>query len=576
MCARDPLFWVNTFVWTLDPLRHPDAPDRPLITYPHQDPAILRVMDAIGYYDVVCEKSRDEGATWCLLIIPFVWRWLFRDGQSFLLVSRNFDYVDCKGNPKALFSKIDYLLDRLPSWMLAGYNEKKHRKKGHIQHPYNGSVIDGESTTGDLAAGDRRTAAGVDEYARFPIDDANKALGALTSVTRCRIYNSTHQGTNTAFAKVIKMAREEGVGEVVQLPWWKNPTKNPGLYTARHGRLKILDETYDFQPDYKFNLTDTHGAPLDGKPRSPWYDYESKRLIYPSLVATELDMSPGESVARWYDQALVNRLIDDAVREPFHVGELEYGRTTIQPDGFVADKDGPLKLWLEPDAHGDLPRDRRYVCGCDIAAGTGASNSAAVMFDGKTGEQVAELVTPRARPDVFADMVVALCRWFGNAFLVWEGNGHGLAFGDRVIEAGYHNVYFSQDEGSIKATVSMRPGWWAAPGTKKKVFGAHRRALEDGECIMRSVEAARELEHFIFLPTGVIAHDGSVARMDPSGARDNHGDRVTAHVMAWRGMKERASTNAGASRAPRRAPPGSLAERREEAEAEKRKEEAWA
>lgn len=43
------------------------------------------------------------------------------------------------------------------------------------------------------------------------------------------------------------------------------------------------------------------------------------------------------------------------------------------------------------------------------------------------------------RPDIFAEYVVALCRWFrGNepegAFLAWEANGAGRLFGDKVIE----------------------------------------------------------------------------------------------------------------------------------------------
>ena len=79
--------------------------------------------------------------------------------KSFLLVSRVQDYVDKPGNPKALFWKIDFLLNNFPPWLKPrGYREANHRRLLHIENPENGSVIDGESTTGNVSRGDRRTA----------------------------------------------------------------------------------------------------------------------------------------------------------------------------------------------------------------------------------------------------------------------------------------------------------------------------------------------------------------------------------------------------------------------------------
>ena len=111
MCSEDLLFYVNAFCWTYDPRL--DSPIVPFITYPFQDETFIELDDAVGKRDICIKKSRDMGASWMLCTL-FEWRWHFRDGQSFLLVSRNEDYVDKSGNSKALFWKIDYILKNQP------------------------------------------------------------------------------------------------------------------------------------------------------------------------------------------------------------------------------------------------------------------------------------------------------------------------------------------------------------------------------------------------------------------------------------------------------------------------------
>ena len=179
MCARDLLFYVNTFVWTYDP-RIENSPAVPFITYGFQDEALLAIDSAIGHHDLLIEKSRDMGASWMLLLV-FEWRWHFKQLQSFLLVSRKEDLVDKSGDPKSLFWKIDFILQHQPRWMLPNYT----RQKLHLHNEDRGCTIDGESTTGDVARGDRRTAIGLDEFASF--EDGYAAEAATGDATNCRI-----------------------------------------------------------------------------------------------------------------------------------------------------------------------------------------------------------------------------------------------------------------------------------------------------------------------------------------------------------------------------------------------------
>jgi hypothetical protein len=48
----------------------------------------------------------------------------------------------------------------------------------------------------------------------------------------------------------------------------------------------------------------------------------------------------------------------------------------------------------------------------------------------------------------------------------------------------------------------------------------------------------RECREYIFQASGSVEHSRSINTIDPTGARDNHGDRVIADALCWRGMKD--------------------------------------
>ena len=93
MCADDCLFYINGFCYTYDP-RDQRMPNKPFITYKEfQDEAIASAIDAIDNgVDVAWPKSRTMGASW-IGLTAFEWYWHFRDLLSFLLISRNENYV---------------------------------------------------------------------------------------------------------------------------------------------------------------------------------------------------------------------------------------------------------------------------------------------------------------------------------------------------------------------------------------------------------------------------------------------------------------------------------------------------
>lgn len=534
MCSRDMLFYTNAFVWTYDPRRE-GCPAVPFITYPFQDAALLELDDCIGQRDVLIEKSRDMGASWICLLV-FEWRWHFKVLQSFLLVSRKEDLVDKTADPKSLFWKLDFIHQHLPRWLLPTYS----RQKMHLHNEDNGSTVDGESTGSETARGDRRTGILLDEFAS--VENGYEMLAATADATNSRIFNSTPKGTGNAFYDVAQSEVRK-----LRFHWSIHPEKARGLY-------------YD----------------TGGQPRSPWYDAECRRRSHPMEIAQELDIDYLGSDYAFFDPAVLERIQRDEVRPAYRTGQLEFDTDTAEPLRW-ADGSGPIHLWTLLDGPGRPANDREYVVGVDVATGTtdasgkGASNSVISVGDRQTGEKVLEYAAAGISPYELAKLAVAICKWFqgpraAGALLIWEANGPGRLFGDRVIDLGYRHVYYRANERSLSHKVTDTPGWYSTRENKLALIGEYRRALNESAFKNRSFEAIRECRFYVFTPAGGVAHSRSVNTVDPTGARENHGDRVVADALVWKGLKE--STPARVER-----PPGFLGsffERRRDARRRRR------
>jgi hypothetical protein len=64
------------------------------------------------------------------------------------------------------------------------------------------------------------------------------------------------------------------------------------------------------------------------------------------------------------------------------------------------------------------------------------------------------------------------------------------------------------------------------------LFKDYVRGLANGSFVNRSVEALRECRDYVYLPTGGVGNSRAKTITDPSGARENHGDRPTADALA--------------------------------------------
>lgn len=545
-CAKDVLFWVNAFCWTFDPRKEQSVV--PFITYGYQDEAILEIQDAIlSGRDVAIEKSRDMGASWINVIVP-THQFEFSDLKNFLFVSRNESYVDEQGNPKALFWKMDFLLKHQPRWLKPG---NIIRKSMHLENGVRGTVISGESTTGEVGRGDRRTAILLDEFAAFETKAGYAALASTQSTTNCRIFNSTPKGVANAFYDVVHKTG----AKVIRMHWSQHPEKNRGLYTAERnektGRmeLKLLSEwkgvvevcqkgsklvkKVAFPEDYPFIL--------DGKKRSPWYDRECSRAVNPVEIAQELDIDYQGSDYQFFDPLAVERYKEQWCRRPEMVGDL----TIEAPQGnalkLIDNPKGHFSMFIPLDAEGRVPREEKFVMGVDVSAGTGASNSTFAVYSRRTNEKVAEFADPNILPDNFGRMVAAAARFFNNAMVVPDRSGPtGEVFVRRVLAEGYTNLYFRRNERKMGAPKTDEPGVWLNPAMKTTVLTQYRDAIGRVTVINRSERAMDECLRFIMTQSGNVEHSSATNANDPSGARTNHGDLVIADALATLALVENA------------------------------------
>lgn len=492
-CQEDFLYYVNAYCFTFDPRKEPSC--IPFCTYEFQDRAAETIIDCIPDRDLLIEKSRDMGASWLILTI-FEWFWHFHGGKTFLLVSRNEDYVDKIGDPKSLFWKIDYLHDHQPEWLLP----RKKRKKLHLGNSDNGSTIDGESTTGDVARGDRRTAIMLDEFAA--VKEGAKVLAATTRASNCRIFNSTPQGTGNAFYDVA----HSGKVRKIRFHWSEHPERNAGAYRDSYGKWT-----------------------------SPWYQTECASKTSAVEIAQELDIDYMGSGSPFFDSIMIEDL-KRAVRAPLHVGDMHFDLERELHGHWQPMQGGLYKLWVQLSDTGLPPPEREYAIGADVATGkahTYGSNSVMSVVDRMSGIKVAEMATPSMSPDDFAHHCLATGRFFNNAILVWEANGPGGAFGSTVADRGYPNIFMrKRGDVSGKKQFMTAPGWWANKDTKRALLGDYAINLRNQKFKNWSIEAVNELQYYQYGPGGKVSHSRSDSGPDLSGCGENHGDRVIADALA--------------------------------------------
>jgi phage terminase large subunit len=261
-CRDDVVYWLDHWGWTYDPrlLGKKAAPDdaERVGAYVRFHPwpkqvEFLRWLEGRAAEEEpgVCEKSRDQGATY-LAMAFCLHRWLFQPGFKATCTSYEDEKVDNLDDPDSMFEKLRIMLRRLPEWMLPdGFNWHHHDLSMRLINPANGAIITGESGKTPGRAG-RSTIYFVDE-ADF-LAHPQLVEAALSGNTDCVIWMSTYNPGGGPGSYFVRKRNSEALRpeQVFVLDWRDDPRKDAAW--AANKKANLVDPLvweFEYERNYQ-------------------------------------------------------------------------------------------------------------------------------------------------------------------------------------------------------------------------------------------------------------------------------------------------------------------------------------
>ncbi len=238
-CKNDPAYFVTMYGYLFEPRRNGGRGGySEWIPFERQVQMIRWWQSCMAATDEnadgIVEKCRDVGASW-LMCALFVWGWLFETPFNTLMVSWKEPFVDSK-NPKALFWKIDKIIQYLPTFLTPpGFNQTQHRNKLYLENPANGNVIGGETTTSNSGRGDRVTAVLFDEAAQIP-DFMDVWMGTTDSTEHRFAVSTPSMAKGPDFSELVRSEDAEYRPSTFFIDWFQHPLHDQAWFERQEKR----------------------------------------------------------------------------------------------------------------------------------------------------------------------------------------------------------------------------------------------------------------------------------------------------------------------------------------------------
>ena len=540
MCREDFLFWLTGFVSIYDAGDESGEPGRTsFIPYPFQIEMFTSLWSAM--YDARCQvrvkKPRRMGVSWGVAAL-FEHCWQFMGERQLLIGSHREEAVEgavsvakagrAIGEWSRLLPKFDYIQIYQPTWMLPNDfvpRMEPYRTKMKFVNPETGAIIWGTSASSRSAHGDRGWAAWWDEAAKT--QNLYEIIGGLSAFSPCKIWTSTIGDLSHPFSTVLKESPS-----IVQVPL-----------------------SWEMHPDYAKGITVNEET---GDPTSPWLERKLSDINYdPMLANSQYLCDEGFQVGSFYGAGETNSLRTifgggsepGTLKAPVRRGELVITESGQGPvvTGFADSDRGRWKLWFDLDD--GKPPHMNVVWGADVAQGQtdnrgqGNTNSTlCVLLQGEDRvERVASCAAHGLVPYEFAQLVALFIRWLcpdreppGNYDNIGPGGEFGMVLRTRFH---YDNLWVDPSVSTNKKNdPAKRAFGWNKGRDERSLhwFALHRSMIAEGKFIERDEDCAVEMREFQYDPTGKgpPLYLPSMKSQDPSGARENHGDRVIGAIAA--------------------------------------------
>ena len=289
--------------------------------------------------------------------------------------------------------------------------------------------------------------------------------------------------------------------------------------------------------------------------RSPWLDEQerkrkgNKRDFFCNCLAVALGSADAP-----FDHTVLEEIKKRDICEPDYKGELylsQYsnGMMNTEDIRYIPGIMGRLQWW------GKLPFGRpeqqhNYIIAIDPSYGLGSANSAIMIYDRNTYEQVGAWADANTKPEQLADTVVGIAFWCGGiqpTYIIWDaGGGCGTMFTNRLVFHRYPYIYTQRREDSKTRKQMKKWGWIGSAKKKDDLLGELAIALSGGltedigeykSIIIHDKDLLDELFDYVFRDSGVGAVVSKKADLS-TGALERHGDRVITAGLAVLACKE--------------------------------------
>ena len=211
----------------------------------------------------------------------------------------------------------------------------------------------------------------------------------------------------------------------------------------------------------------------------------------------------------WFDETTRN-LSRRRVAQEYECNFNASGETVIHPDNLntihatcgdpkhQTGFDRNFWIWDEYNP------ENKYLMVGDVARGDGNDYSVFHIFNTSTMEQVAEY---RGKPttDLFARILFDAGKEYGDAMLIVENNNIGFSVLEKLIDAGYSNIYYSTKgtheyvEQYLAESVSNAvPGFTTSQKTRPLIVAKLEEFVRNELITIKSIRTYQELKTFVW------------------------------------------------------------------------------
>ena len=194
---------------------------------------------------------------------------------------------------------------------------------------------------------------------------------------------------------------------------------------------------------------------------------------------------------------------------------------------------GDLKLWVPPNW------EENYIIAADVALGVKQDYSCAVVLDIE-GKVCALYRCNTIDPHKYGELLFYLGRYYNNALLAVESNSMGIATLQRLKQMDYVNLYYETKAARLSHEETETPGFRMTHGSKPRVIGQLKNAVEEDDLWIPSREIIAEMKTYVSNEQGKTEalpgnHDDTVMALAIAWeVRRTHMDKLSNNKISWR------------------------------------------